>query len=684
MDTSNPLLQVRFDIPFDRIRAEHVEPAIEEHLRRSRARIGAIGAEAGSRTWDNTMRALDLATEDLDFAMAVVRHLESVVTTPELRAAYNAVHPATSAFYAGIPLNEPLYRAIKAYAATEEAGRLNGVRQRYLIKTLDSFRRHGAELDLAGKKRLEEMDVELAKLTTKYSENVLDSTNTWEHIITGEAGLAGLPPSAIAAAKQSAVSKGLDGWRFTLQASSYLAVLTYLEDAGVREKAYRAYSTRASSGSHDNREIVARILDLRRAKAALLGYKDFADLVLEDRMAHEGAAARVFLDDLKRKTQAHFERENAELHQFRRTLEGPGAPELQAWDVGYYAEKQRAALYEFDEEQLRPYFPVGRVVSGMFDLAQRLFGITVRQKTGVPCWHPEVKCYEIYDGDELAGAFYTDWFPRESKRGGAWMDSFITGLPSQDGFTPHLGLICGNLTAPVGDEPALLAHREVETIFHEFGHLLHHCLSRVEMRSLSGTSVAWDFVELPSQIMENWCWERGALDLFAGHYRTGEPIPEELFQRMKRARTFRSASAQMRQLGFGVMDLALHVEYSPGHNGDVVAFGRGITQEFSPAPLPDTHALVNNFSHLFSNPVGYGAGYYSYKWAEVLDADAFSRFQREGIFSREAGMAFRRCILERGDSEAPALLYRSFMGRDPDPDALLVRNGLAVAPAARC
>ena len=338
----------------------------------------------------------------------------------------------------------------------------------------------------------------------------------------------------------------------------------------------------------------------------------------------------------------------------------------------------RASLYEFDEEALRPYFPLERVVEGMFQIFQRLFGIRVTEQSGRPAWDPQVRYYAVHDDSDGSwiGAFYADFYPRENKRGGAWMDALITGGPSAVRFEPHLGLICGNLTPPVDGKPALLTHREVETIFHEFGHLLHHCLSRVEVRSLAGTSVAWDFVELPSQIMENWCWEREALDFFARHWQSGETIPEDLFQKMRRARNFRSANAQMRQLSFGVMDLKLHTEYSPERDGDVIEYSRGILQEFSPARLPEDHAMIAGFTHLFGSPVGYGAGYYSYKWAEVLDADAFTRFRDRGVFSRECGLEFRDRILARGDSEDPAELYRAFMGRDPDPAALLERSGL--------
>jgi oligopeptidase A len=678
----NPLLRNTFEIPFDRIRAEHVEPAITELLRDAGERLDHIAADPAPRTFANTMERLDGLTERLDYAIGIVRHLEAVVTTPELRAAYNAAQPEVSAFYSSLPLNEALWGAVQTYAQTEEAKRLRGARKRFLEKTIDSFRRHGAELDAAGKRRIAEIDVELSKQTIRFSENVLDSINEFALVIEDEGKLGGLPESARAMARASAASKGLaePSWRFTLQAPSYIAVMTYLDDAEIRRQVYEAYVNRAIDGQHDNRPVMRRILELRQEKAALLGYRDFADLVLEDRMAHTGARAQEFLEDLKRQTEARFRNENEEL----RTFVGR---DLEPWDIAYYAEKLRAALYNFDEEALRPYFPLASVVHGMFGIVERLYGIRVVEKPGAPVWDPEVKYYEIHDENHpsdrtLLGAFYADWYPRENKRGGAWMDSFITGIALERHFEPHAALICGNLTPPVGNRPSLLTHREVQTIFHEFGHLLHHCLSQVEMRSLAGANVAWDFVELPSQIMENWCWERDALDLFARHYQTGQSIPEELFQKMRRARCFRAANAQMRQLGLGIVDLKLHREYATRQPVDLAAYARAILQEFSPARLPEHYAMIASFTHLFASPVGYGAGYYSYKWAEVLDADAFTMFQDHGIFSRDVGTRFRQNILARGNSEDPAELYRSFMGRDPDLNALLERSGLLVKQGA--
>ncbi|MBC7927836.1 MAG: M3 family metallopeptidase [Bryobacteraceae bacterium] len=674
------MLEIQFRIPFDKIEASHVEPAVSELLAEAKQSQKLLSTSNGPRTFAATLGQLETLTEKLDYAMGVIRHLESVATYPALREAYNKVQPEVSLFYSGIVLDAGIWTAIKEFAATDEARQLGGVRARLHKKTLESFRRNGADLDEAGKAKLQKIDVELAQATTKFSENVLDSTNAFELVITEQERLTGLPPSALEAARESAIQKGAEGWRFTLQAPSYNAVLTYLDDASTRQLMYRAYMTRATSGEFDNAPLLDRILLLRKQKAELLGFSSFADLVLEDRMAHTGDKALAFLAHLGEKTVERFQEENAELSAFRKSLEGAEAPELQPWDVAYYAEKQRARLYDFDEEALRPYFPAENVLSGLFDLAHRLYGIQVCEEERPGVWDAAVRYYSIRDNDKegpVLGCFYADWFPRETKRGGAWMDSFLTGHRLDDGtFEPHLGLICGNLTPPVNQKPALLTHREVETVFHEFGHLLHHCLSRVEIRSMAGTNVVWDFVELPSQIMENWCWERESLDLFARHFETSETLPEDLFAKMKRARTFRAANAQMRQLGLANLDLLLHVAYTRDIDGDVLKYSLRQMQPFSPATLPDDHAMIAGFTHLFSSPVGYAAGYYSYKWAEVLEADAFTRFQKEGIFSESVGRDFRENILSRGDSTEPSELFRAFMGRDPDVSALLKRSGL--------
>ena len=668
---TNPLTEVQFKVPFDEIRAEHVEPAIDQLLEEAQSSLDSLIASKAAPTYKNTLAALEKLAEKLEFAMGVVGHLESVATYPELRAAFNSVQPKVSAFFSKIPLNEGVWKRLRAFSETEQAQNLSPTRKRFLDKTLDDFRKSGAELERSGKARLLDINVELAQLTTKFAQNVLDATNAFDLIIEDERGLAGLPPTAVQAARESAQRKGVDGWRFTLQAPSFLAVMTYLDDGQVREKMFREFSRRAAGGQFDNSGNIARILDLRQEKAKLLGFGDFADLVLEDRMAKSGARARKFVQDLRNRTQAAFDRENEE-------LEGFSASRVQPWDIAYQAEKLRKERYDFDEEDLRPYFPYEGVLQGLFEVARRLFGIRIKKRDDLPGWDASVNTYAIEDADgSHLGSYYADYFPRENKRDGAWMDSLITGEPTAEAFSPHLGLNCGNLTPPTGGKPALLTHREVETIFHEFGHLLHHLLSRVEVKSLAGTNVAWDWVELPSQIMENWCWEREALDLFARHYETADPIPDELFSKMRRAKNFRSANAQMRQLGFGALDLSLHTEFVPERDGDAVTFAREILQRHSPTPLPEDYSMVTAFTHLFASPVGYGAGYYSYKWSEMLDADAFTRFARDGIFNAETGDSFRRQILERGNSAEPDELFRAFMGREPDPEALLRRLGLA-------
>jgi len=669
----NPLLDLGFEIPFDRIEAAHVEPAMDRLIGDVERAVAAIRDSTEPPSYANTLAAIEDASEPLERAMTVVGHLESVATTEALRAAYNEVRPRVSALYSAIAMDSQLYDRLVALSETDEAKTLDATRKRFLDKELRSFRRNGAGLDPEGKHRLQELDVELSKLTTKFAQNLLDETNAFELVVTDEAKLAGLPDSAVSAARAAAEAKGVEGWRFTLQAPSVIAVLGYLDDASIREQVWRAYNTRAAAGERDNRPLIERILELRQQKAELLGYETFADYVLEERMAKNGAKASEFVADLTEKARPAFEDEKAELARFRRELEGDDAPDPAPWDVGYYAEKLRKARFDFDAEALRPYFPVDRVMSGLFRVVERLYGVTIEADESVVAWNEDVRFYRVLEDEAQRGAFYVDLHPREDKRGGAWMNSFVTGGP---GRGPHLGLFCANATMPVGDKPALLTHREVQTLFHEFGHLMHHMLSDVDVRSLAGTNVAWDFVELPSQIMENWTWEREALDLFARHYETGETIPDALFDKMLKARTFRAAGAMMRQLGFATADLALHREYDPARDGDAVAFARTVMAKFSPTPLPDDYAMICGFGHLFSGPVGYAAGYYSYKWAEVLEADVFTRFAKEGIFNAEVGAELRRKILSRGDSADPDVLFRDFMGRDPSVDALLVRDGL--------
>ncbi len=668
----NPLTQPSTNIPFDRVRPDHVEPAVDQLLGEATGAIDAIAAQADPLVYENTLGALERSTEGLEYAMGIVEHLESVATTDELRAAYNKVLPKVSAFWSSIALHEGLYDVLKRYSATDDAKQLSGPKKRLLEKTLADFRRNGAELDPKGKARLKEIDQELSQITTKYSQNVLDGTNAYERIVKDAAELSGLPESALAGARDSAQAKGKEGWRFTLQAPSVMAVLTYADNRALREEIWRAFNRRGAGEKFDNLPLVGKILELRREKANLLGFANFADLVADDRMAKKGAEALRFTRELTDKTQEAFARENAELLEFRRKLEGPNAPELAPWDVGYYAEKQRKALYDFDEEQLRDYFPAERVLEGAFDLASSLFGVRI-ESADLPVWDASVRAHRMVDdGGALLGYFYTDLYPRESKRDGAWMHGLIASVPP----TPHVALFCANSQPPAGGKPSLMSHRDVETVFHEFGHLLHHLLSNVPVRSLSCTRVAQDFVELPSQIMENWCSEKEALDKFAHHYEGGDTIPSVLVERMTAARNFRAANGQMRQLGFAALDLALHIEYSPEKHGDLSAFANAVLQKYAASKLPADYALIASFSHLFAHPVGYAAGYYSYKWAEVLDADCFTRFKAEGLFNRDTGRAFRDSILAKGDSQDPLELFKSFMGREPRLEPMLERQGL--------
>jgi oligopeptidase A len=666
----NPLLNVSLDVPFDRIAAEHVQPAIQELLARSEAALDAI--EQAPRTYAATLGALEQATEPLELSMSIVEHLESVATTPALREAYNAVLPNVSAFWSSIALRDGLYRALVELSETEEAKSLDPTRRRLLDKTLADFRRQGAQLPPADKERLKEIDRELSVVTTKFSQNVLDATNAFELVIEDESRLSGLPESALAMAREAAEAKKKPGYRFTLQAPSVTAVLTYADDAELRRQIWTAFNARGTEGEHDNRPLIGKLLELRKARAQLLGFANFADLVTDDRMAQSGKNAKEFIADLTAKSVGAFDRERQELADFAASL-GAALP-LSPWDVGYYVEKLRKARFELDEEELRAYFPAERALQGAFEVAERLYGVKIEKRVGVPVWDPSVTTHEIKDetGASL-GVFHVDLYPRENKRGGAWMHGLLAAVPP----APNLAVFCCNSSPPSAGKPSLLLHRDVETLFHEFGHLLHHCLSRVSVRSLAGTRVAQDFVELPSQIMENWCSERDALNLFAAHYETGEPLPEELLQRLHATRTFRGASMQMRQLGFAAVDLALHIDYDPAKDGDVMAYGNRILQSYAASELPKDYGMLAGFLHLFSHPVGYAAGYYSYKWAEVLDADAFGRFKREGIFNPVVGRAFRDAILAQGDARDPMDLFVSFMGRKPDPQALLVRQGLA-------
>ncbi|MEO0508338.1 MAG: M3 family metallopeptidase [Verrucomicrobiota bacterium] len=680
----HPFLKDEFHIKWSELTPDHIEVDIRKALADASSAVEKVARpEAGASSYEETIEALDQALQPLNRAWGLVSHLDSVCNSPELREAYNKMLPEVTDFFSSIPLNAKLWETIKVFGTSDSVQTLSPTKQRYVQETLADFREQGADLAPEKKKRAAELQSRLAELTQKYSENCLDAVNAWEKIIINESELAGLPESAIAAAKQSAEAKGHENaWRFTLQAPSYIPVMTYAESDALRKEVWQAYAAIGRGDSHNNQALVREILDLRHEFAQLVGQENFADHVTERRMAASGNAALQFGETIFEKVREQFEAEAEQLRQFKNvrgtaSSQSVDAPLLEPWEVGYWAEKQRKANYDFDEEALRPYFPINRVIDGMFEIAQELLGLRIEESKEAQVWHKEVRFYDLFDADtnELLGAFYADWHPRESKRGGAWMNYLITGERDKK-RTPHLGLICGNLTPSVGDKPALLTHREVETIFHEFGHLLHHLCGEVEVKSLNGVNVPWDFVELPSQIMENWCWDRISLDRFARHYETGEAIPEALFGKMLAARNYMKASANVRQLSFGKMDLELHINWPLSAREDLDQFIENVLQGYAAEYKTQPKSNVFNFSHLFSSPTGYASGYYSYKWAEVLDADAFTRFQKEGILNPETGRDFRNKILAKGNSEDPAKLYKDFMGRGPDPDALLRRDGL--------
>jgi oligopeptidase A len=689
MVTSNPFLLDSINIPWRQLTAEKVVPAMKTAMASATDAISLIEKLAlDEMTYASTFQALETALRSVGRPWSYINHLDSVNDHPELRKAVREVLPEVTRFFSEIHLNQKLYAQLRTYAGLAAAEELDPVKKRFVKETLADFEDAGAAADEATRERLKAIASELAEKTKSFSEHVLDATNAYELIIEDAAELDGLPESLIEAARQNALAKGkgteeAPAYRLTLQMPSYVPVIRFVHSDEIRRKMYTAFYNVAHEGEYENAGLISDIIRLRREQAELLGRPSFPDWILARRMAKSGAGALSFVEDLYGKTKAAFDDECRELEVFKAEKSGEPQAPLEPWQIPYWSERLRKERYAFDEEEVRPYFPMESVMSGLFSLVEKIFGVTVQDisEDSVETWHDEVRTYELYDkssGQKL-GRFFADWFPRESKRAGAWMNPLNSGAPeSETGpLLPHLGFVAGNMNPPLGGQPALLNHNEVETVFHEFGHLLHHLVSEIRVPSLSGADVAWDFVELPSQIMENWCWERESLDLFARHHETGEPIPEELLSKMKAARNFQAAIMQMRQLSFGKMDLELHLNFDPDGSEDLDTFIERVLEGYRPKVNTQFPTNVRSFQHLFSSAVGYASGYYSYKWAEVLDADAFTRFQKEGLLNEATGMAFREAILSKGNSQPADVLYRNFMGRDPDPEALLRRLGLA-------
>ncbi|HHM05654.1 MAG TPA: oligopeptidase A [Gammaproteobacteria bacterium] len=677
---SNPLLELTGLPPFSRIRPEHVEPAVDRLLEGNRYEIDSLLARGGPYSWGTLVQPIEALEDRLSRAWSPVSHMNSVVNNDELRAAYNACLPKLSAYATELGQNEDLYRAYQSLRDGEEWARLDQAQRKVVDNDLRDFRLAGVDLPAADKARYKDLMQELSNLNSKFEENLLDATNAWSKHITDEQLLAGLPPTAKALAAQTARQRKLDGWVLTLEFPSYLPVMSYADSGALRRELYEAYVTRASdagphAGRWDNTPVMERILALRHEAARLLGFANYAEYSLATKMAPSPDQVLAFLTDLARRSLAMAREELQEVRDYAR--EHHGASGLEAWDIPYYSEKLRQHRYAISQEDLKPYFPEPRVVQGMFEVVKRLYGLDIREVEGVDVWHEDVRFFNIFDArGELRGRFYLDLYARAHKRGGAWMDECIRRRRLPDGIQVPVAYLTCNFSPPVGDDPALFTHDEVLTLFHEFGHGLHHMLTRVDYAGVSGISgVPWDAVELPSQFMENWCWQREALDVIAGHYQTGAPLPQALFQKMLAAKNFQSGMQMLRQIEFALFDFRLHKEYDPERGPRIYETLEEVRDQVAVMKPPSFNRFPHSFAHIFAG--GYAAGYYSYKWAEVLSADAFAAFEERGVFDRATGSRFLTTVLEQGGSKDPLELFIEFRGREPSIDALLRHSGIA-------
>ena len=687
----NPLLQFDRLPDFPALRAEHIRPAVEQVLEENRAALQAILANEQNRTapdWHSLMDALDDLDDRLTKVWSTASHLNSVANTPDIREAYNDCQPLVTEYYAALGQNEQLYACVEVLSERADALKLDGSQRKIIADTLLDFRLAGVSLPAVEKKRFADIQTRLSHLANVFSNNVLDATRAWTRHLTDDSLLGGVPDMTVQAAARAASAKGLQGYLLTLDFPCYYAVMTYADNEALREEMYRAFATRASDQALtaapeklDNYQHIREILQLRQEMALLLGYGNYAELSVARKMAKSTDQVNAFLDDLIRYSRPAAEDEYQALCEFAR--KDHGVDTLNAWDVGYYSEKLRKQNYDISQEELRVWFPLDKVRQGLFAIVETLYGVQVEEDTSVGVWDPAVAFYNIRRDGEIVARFYFDLFTREGKRGGAWMaDCRSRRLITEGGLAvqqqiPVAYLVC-NFAPPADDgTPALLTHNDVTTLFHEFGHGLHHMLTRENYLRCSGiTGVAWDAVELPSQLMENWCWDPESIGLISAHYQTGEPLPKALLDKMLAAKNFQSGMRSVRQLEFALFDFALHqarVDMSHDFVGELLDRTRRKTAVY---PVPDYYRFQNSFSHVFAG--GYAAGYYSYKWAEVLSADVFSRFEETGVLNPETGKAFLDKILSRGGGADALTLFSDFMGREPDLAALLRQEGLTI------
>ncbi|MDD5579184.1 MAG: oligopeptidase A [Methylobacter sp.] len=677
---NNPLL-INSELPlFSQIKPEHIEPAIDQLLKEARSVVNQHLEATHHYNWQNLIDPLEDVEDKLNKAWSPVSHMNSVVNSDEWRDAYNACLPKLSEYSTEMGQKEALFNAYLTIAKSDEFASLDTAQQKIVSNALRDFRLSGIDLDNEKKQRYKEISQELSRLASSYEENLMDATNAWTKLITDEQVLAGLPPSALAQARQTAESQDKNGWMITLQFPSYIAVMTYADNRELRREHYEAFSTRASdrgphAGRWANTEIMEKTLSLRHEKARLLGFNNYAELSLATKMAETTDDVTRFLEGLADRSWRQARKDLTELREFAR--QHCGIADLQSWDMAYTSEKMRQHFYQLSQEEVKAYFPITRVLPGLFAVVEKLYGLKISEISDFDSWHRDVRFFQIHDkNDQLRGRFYTDLYARPKKRGGAWMDDCVGRKKTDTNIQIPVAYLTCNFTPPTGDDPALLTHDEVITLFHEFGHGLHHMLTQVDYLGVSGISgVEWDAVELPSQFMENWCWEQEALALISGHYQTGEKLPDALFSKMLAAKNFQAGMVMVRQLEFSLFDFRIHRDYEPDKGGRIYEILEQVRAQVAVVKPPEFNRFAHSFSHIFAG--GYAAGYYSYKWAEVLSSDAFSLFEENGIFDPETGHAFLTNILERGGSQEAMQLFKNFRGREPEIDALLKHTGIA-------